>query len=63
MIYMVQKLGRNLGHKVSQATDSLSAADISELIDNDVPQVSPSATDVPYLPLTWVSGVCVCVLY
>lgn len=34
----VFQLGRNLGHKVSQATDSLSASDISELIDNDVPQ-------------------------
>ena len=34
-----QQLGRNLGHKVSQATDSTSTADIFDLIENDVPQV------------------------
>lgn len=34
-----QQLGRNLGHKVSQATDSTSTADIFDLIENDIPQV------------------------
>ena len=35
----VQELGRNLGHKVSQASDSLSASNIYELIENNIPQV------------------------
>ena len=35
----VQQLGKNLGHNVSQATDSLSASNIAELIDNNIPQV------------------------
>ena len=39
LVLWSQQLGRNLGHKVSQATDSTSTADIFDLIENDVPQV------------------------